>query len=176
MDLQNKRVLITQNNLSDLAGSEIVTLELSEFFTSRGAQATVYTYGFGEPISEEFSKLPNVKVVTNIQNDLSFSDFDIVWVHHQILPINMFDELASGCKIPVVVFNHMSTIAPLELPHLNGLEKTLASLILFNSFEGRRRQKHYFADIPSNLLLKRDDRPRPLVHRQFSTLPTGRGN
>jgi hypothetical protein len=152
MNYNRKRVLITQNNLNKFAGSEVVTLELANFFVDNGAKVTVFTYSLGQPIAEEFSREHKIRVITDPNNSLSFSDFDLVWVHHQVLPTTMLSELTSGCKLPVIVFNHMSSFVPLELPYMAGLEQSVASVILFNSNETRRIQEYCFSDTSQNIM------------------------
>ena len=152
MDFSGKRVLITQNALDNFAGSEIVTLELTGYLASQGAQVTVYTFSFGKPIAGEFSKLRNVRVICDFEYKLSFSDFDIVWIHHQVLPPSMLKELTSGCKLPVIVFNHMSSMLSLEFPYISMLDKKISSVILFNSKQTRKRQKHFYKNISAGHL------------------------
>lgn len=129
---KGKRILITQNRLWSFAGSEMVTLELAGFFAENGALVTVYCLGAGDPIVSEFHKIRNLTLV-NATTALSFSQFEIVWIHHQLLPESMLQELAAGIELPVVVVNHMSHIEPLELPYMRGLEESIASLSVFNS-------------------------------------------
>lgn len=146
MKFHNKRVLITQNSLNSLAGSEITVLELATYLIREGADVTVYTLSIGRPISEEFDKLPEITIVSDINTPLSFQQFDLIWVHHQILPITMLAELAKGVDLPPIVFHHMSTIVPLETPHINKLENYIASVATFNSPGTEEKAAKYYQE------------------------------
>lgn len=143
---KGKRILITQNRLWDFSGSEMVTLELAEFFTNKGAEVTVYCLRFGEPILSEFNRIENITLAGS-SAELSFSRFDVVWVHHQVLPESMLNELIGGIDLPVVIFNHMSMIEPLEFPFIHGLEERIASLSVFNSEKTMETQKTFFQSV-----------------------------
>jgi len=140
---EGKRILITQNRLWNFAGSEITTLELAEFFSDNGAYVNIFCLGFGEPILSEFNKIERVSLTAD-PGEFSFSRFDIVWVQHQILPETMLQELSNGIELPIVIFHHMSSVEPLELPFIRGLEESIASLSLFNSKKTMEIQRPLF--------------------------------
>lgn len=137
MDLKNKHILITQLRLFDFAGSEIVTLELAEEFSRRGAIVSVMTGNFGEPIVREFRKIQNVTLYG--VNDPNFvkmyerQPVDIAWIHHQIIP----DVVLENYKNITFIFNHMSAMLGVEMPLFYRLEDRLADKIIFNSQETR---------------------------------------
>ena len=128
----NKKILITQNALHFLAGSEITTLELATFFQQNGADVLVFTWCSGPPMINEFKKrgIP----VTADEEDDRFNDIDIVWVHHQTIPEKILATLKTE-KHPQFFFFHMSPLdcIPIERPYLNNIESEIASKILFSS-------------------------------------------
>lgn len=135
--LHGKKILITQNSLHFIGGSEIVTLELADYFQSVGAEVIVFTWSIGEPMETEFKKR-KIQVTTN-NNDKKLLNPDYVWVHHQVLPVILLQKIQTNkpSKLPIFIFNHMSALDSLylEQPYIPNLEKSLASLSLFNSEE-----------------------------------------
>ena len=105
-----KNVLITQNQLVNYAGSEIVTLELAEYFSGIGAQVTIATNLYGEPIKSDFSKLKNVKII-ELNDNLELNtqnQYDVVWVHHSLIPLDVLRNIIEGGIKPKIIYNHMS--------------------------------------------------------------------
>lgn len=127
-----KRILITQNSLYKIAGSEVNTLELARYFTSKGASVTVYTLFALSPMVDYFD---NIKVVVGDEIDLKFEDFDLIWVHQQILPGSLLREIPQAKTIPPIIFFYMSSSVNIELPYTPGLEEYLASKALYVSQE-----------------------------------------
>lgn len=135
---QLKKVLITQGQLKYFAGSEIVTLELAEYLLGIGVKVTILTDFIEEPIKEEFDKLKNLRVILTNDPDsetINASDFDLIWVHHQLLAPTILEQLGSSKNRPFVVYHHMSSWAPVEFPIMYDAEKALADIVLFNSPE-----------------------------------------
>lgn len=130
-------VLITQGELMNYAGSEIVALELAEYFSQKGSTVQVLTNYIGAPIAKEFRKLKNVSVQIN-PSKINYENLDLVWVHHQLIPQQILD-LAQQQKLHAkIVFHHMSPYHPLEFPFAPRVEQYLADLILFNSHETQK--------------------------------------
>lgn len=134
-----KRFLITQSSLRLLAGSEIVTLELADFLQKQGAKVLVYTCYFADPIKKFYDE-KNIKV--DISGDNIFlEDFDYIWVHHQILPISIVNQLISKRppKMPKFLFFHMSSLKDhyLEKPYVWDLERKISSKTCFVSLAAK---------------------------------------
>ncbi len=135
-----KKVLITQSQLVNFSGSEIITLELAEYLSGLGADVTILTHFFAEPISSEFEKLSNVHVVMSgsaAADSINLKDFDVLWLHHLTLTRRMVHELASPKAGLVIIFHHMSKSEPLEFPIMFEAERKLAHVVAFNSRETR---------------------------------------
>jgi len=168
MDFRGKEILITQNSLVNYTGSEIATLELSNYFIECGARVTIFTFSFDKPISEEFAN-NNINIITDINADITLSQFDLLWIHHQLVPIKILDELAMGHSLPIVVFSHMSSFIPHESPYIYGLEEEISSLKLFNSNETKKLLSKFFNEksgailpnpTPKSFINKQDIRPK----------------
>lgn len=132
-----KSVLITQGELVNYAGSEIVTLELAEYFLAQGSRVYVYANHIDEPIRSDFAKLKDLSLHTSTE-DINFEELDLVWIHHQLIPPELIPLKESGSLKAKVVFHHMSPYHPLEFAFSAGVESKLADLILFNSPETKR--------------------------------------
>lgn len=162
-DLKGKCIVITQIRLHDYAGSEIVTLELANYFSECGAQVVIATHTAGLPILSEFKKIKNVKIVQSYQKNfytyLKNLPVDIVWVHHQYIPQALIDHHVSA----KFIYHHMSPYVELESPLFWRLEQSLADVITFNSQETRDEYvgRGYFADRLDRLAVFNN--PAPLI-------------
>jgi hypothetical protein len=67
--------------------------------------------------------------------ELTADKFDLVWVHHQQIPVSLLESLESSASTPFFLFHHMSPYEALETPFLRDLENSLASVVLANSYE-----------------------------------------
>ena len=130
-----KKILITQNALNSFAGSEIVTLELATFFKQSGLDVTVFTWHYSDPIKTEFKK--RKIYVTTDENDKALKkNFDLVWVNHQVLPIEIILNINKKPQ-PIFIFYHMSYMDNLylEQPYIHDLERKIGTISLFVSNE-----------------------------------------
>lgn len=131
---KNKRFLITQPMIRGLNGSTAVTLELAKALKTLGAKVTIYTCDLGEPASICF-KDASLHVDQASENpSYKLADFDYVWVHSQILPVSLVNELITPeGTLPSFIFLHMSGMdwIPDEKPWIFNLENQLSSLSLF---------------------------------------------
>ena len=127
------KLLIAQHQLSDFGGSEVITLELSRYFTAKGWRVDILTHFYGEPIRSEFLKLKGARVFTDPE-ELA-TNYDIVWLHHQLFPPSLKKIVSTGRRRPTIIFNHMSPYEPLEYPRFAAIENALADIVLANSQE-----------------------------------------
>ena len=153
--IKNKKILITQNSLARIAGSEIVTLELATYLKDNGADVAVFTWYTGAPIIDEFSKR-GIKVTTDDWDEESFRDVDYVWVNHQVIPLWLLQKIGEPPKkkLPIFIYLHMSAYKDLflEQPYVYDLENKIASKILYVSDEvkGMMSEKGFFANDSRN--------------------------
>jgi len=158
-------VLITQNALHKIAGSEVNTLELATFFTDQGATVTVYTLFASSPMLDYFKK-KNITVTTE-DGSIHAKDFDLIWVHQQILPKIFGRELSQQKKLPIIIFYYMSSSVNIELPYTRGLEERLASKIFFVSPEAKDDHLKYRADSSLSYEIFPNPSPKSFIESQF---------
>jgi hypothetical protein len=144
-------ILITQNHLKDYSGAEIVTLELAEYFSLLGSNVTVLSAYIGEPIISDLNNLSNVRTIewgTKKAASLRASQFDLLWIHHQLITPEIVDELQAmeNKNKPKIVFHHMSPFHELEYPIMMHYERAVADLHLFNSRETQEAQQICFEE------------------------------
>lgn len=129
--MSTPKIIITQSALRSFAGSEIVTLELADHLQRNGMEVVVFTWYLADPIKKEFKK-KQIKVTDN-SNDPILANPDYVWVHHQVIPDCILDNLARQTKQPKFIFLHMSAHKefPIEQNYIYDLERRLSSKSLF---------------------------------------------
>ena len=147
MHLNNKRILICQPILYGINGSTMVTLELAQKLNEM-SEVTVYTTIQDSPAREIFSE-KNIKVVTFEDDpDFKLEDFDIIWVHSQIMPksiIRDMKRLKDVKKPPLFIFLHMSPLENFsdERPWIYDFENRIADKVLCISDEVKDVIKPY---------------------------------
>lgn len=177
MDVAGARVLITHSIISRIMGSTVVALEVAEYLKAHGADVLVYSPFTAGAALRLFSDR-GIPTVTGDDPKLSPSDFDLVWVHSQVLPLSFVRELDDPGKVPwpAFVFNHMSSLdeASDEFAWMLGLEELLSSLSLFVSPAAREANEAYFRQPPPLALFENpapsgfcslDHRPGPAPQR-----------
>ncbi len=133
----NQKILITQSELVKYAGSEIVTLELAEYFTSQGAKVDILTNFIDYPIKKEFDKINNLKVEIDYIK-LDASKYDLIWIHHQLIPYKLLEQIKQNKNKAKIVFHHMSPYHGLEFPCFASIEQSIADKVLYNSAETKK--------------------------------------
>lgn len=148
-DRKYQNVLITQLRMSDFTGSEIIALELAEYFSERARSVYIATSSYEEPMRTQVQKLTNVKVFGVNDEELNRlivkEGVDIAWIHHQIIP----DALLDNPGDTRFIFHHMSPFAEQEAPFAYEVEKAFADNILCNSEETQNtfRERGLFAEL-----------------------------
>lgn len=131
----DQHVLITQSALFSIAGSEVVTFELAEFFSRNGATVTVVCYGFSNDWHDQFATLPSTKLLRIddpvLPELIAMNPPDYAWIHHQVIP----EALLRNPGQATFIFHHMSAFLPQEFPVEHHVEAALASLVLFPAQE-----------------------------------------
>lgn len=136
MQLSGKTVVIFQGQLVVYAGSELVTLEVAEYFVENGAEVIVITAAFDLPLKAEFAKNNGIRVYEfdspEIDELLGAKNIDIVWVHHSLIHESVIAKIGTKHQ-PKFIFNHMSSFHPLEFPINWMIESEIADVITFNA-------------------------------------------
>ncbi|OZG48920.1 hypothetical protein [Bombiscardovia coagulans] len=144
-----QRVLITQSTLVHIGGSEVQAFELAQYLQSQGYQVVIYAWVAADPMLKIVEDA-GIQVLTSASascNELHLTDFDLVWVQHEVLPRVLIDELAQGpVERPHFIFSHMSPYREvhLEQPYMYGLEDGLADMIVFNAQGTLDAQQAFF--------------------------------
>ncbi len=128
-------VFISQAHLVSYGGSEMVTLELAEQFAAAGSKVTIGTWSVGKPVLSHLTDRANISYFDiddkRLANLLESNPPQLAWIHHQIVP----EWLLRNPGKTAFVFNHMSSVHPLELSWSSVVEAKLAGLHLYNSAE-----------------------------------------
>lgn len=122
------RVLVLTNHFRVYAGSELVALEVAEWFAARGDRVTIGTHDSGPPMSTAAAPMT---IVTEI-DDLSLGDFDLVWCQHDLLsflPVEAFSVAARDGVVPLVAVASLGPSHPFE--HLNAVLASALSAVVF---------------------------------------------
>jgi len=122
----------------------MVTLELAEEFAARGWQVDVFTNFLHDPFSREFEDLRSRGViVSDSSDDFASSAYDLIWVHHGVLPAPVIDSLQREEHVPPIIWNHMSTVPGIESPILADIEASVSVRSLHNSVETMNEMLSY---------------------------------
>jgi glycosyltransferase involved in cell wall biosynthesis len=126
VDVFEMRILLTNRELVNIGGSELVTVELAEEFTRQGHEVVVYSPRVGGVLDTSHLNVSVDRPRTD--------DFDLLWIHHNLLIHDLGFRKRAGQRI---IFNHMSSYVPDEWPRLAGYEMAIADVVLCNSEETR---------------------------------------
>lgn len=127
----SKKILITNFEMRQFAGSEINAATIAKRFKELGYEVYMLAMYFGEPLYTEVKE--NFDYIIDIKkNDFDFTniEFDIVWAHHSFLLNWLIFE--KGLKAKRIIASSLSPVVPFEfIPnYANDL-----SLVLANSKE-----------------------------------------
>lgn len=129
------RALLSTNHFFRLAGSEVVIIEIAEYFRASGWDVTLLANeiaprmrSFLEPLGVDLSDDHALAEI---------SDLSLVWSQHHNLPFilpRIVEQARRTGRWPAFVFVHLSSREPLEVPG-PFIESRIADLILANSPE-----------------------------------------
>lgn len=129
----SRRLLLCQIGFENLAGSEVVSLEIVEWFVERGWAVDVATTVYGGPIALELAApvaAGDVRILLLGETaDLRAEHYDLIWINHAFVPRSIIEQLAEGPIATPMVWHHMSSFQTLGLPLLADAEDGLASII-----------------------------------------------
>ncbi|WP_375572987.1 hypothetical protein ABWH93_07340 [Seohaeicola saemankumensis] len=122
------------NHLFQWAGSELIIIELAEFFHSKGKSVVI----FANDLDQRFimQNISEEVFVTSSKEDIHIAEFDLVYCQHQVLTLflDQLISLKSFDSRPRIVYGHLSPYERLEFPGA-AIEWWYADRILCNSFE-----------------------------------------
>lgn len=126
------RVLVLTNHFSQFAGSEVVALQVAQWFLAHGHAVTLGANSMGAPLKHCATGI----ALTTALDAIALSDFDLIWCQHDLLsqlPLTAF-ERASRSRLPHVALVSLSPFEPYE--HVDGfLTRALSADVYANSPE-----------------------------------------
>ena len=152
--IEDSTVLLVQPFLYDLAGSEMIVLELADALIQRGVHVAIGTWGWGERLGDLIQNISGVALYqldsNEFQTFVSQTPPDLVWSHQGLVP----PELLENPDSTRFVFAHLSSFNSFEFPFVPSIEVALASRIYFVSRETQTvfEELDIFADLdPSKI-------------------------
>lgn len=131
-DEQALRVLVLTNHFSAFAGSEVVALQVAQWFAERGHAVTLGANSIGAPLRHCAAGI----ALTTAWDQIALGDFDLIWCQHDLLsqlPLAAF-ERASRSRLPHVALVSLSPFEPYE--HVDAfLARALSADVYANSPE-----------------------------------------
>lgn len=107
-----KKVAVINHDFSGFTGSEIVTLEVANYFSSRGCQVVIRA----ERYSDIY--LPYLAENVTISNGrIDVSDFDVVWSQHGHFALNTNNLSDLKGWSGIFIASHLSSSTPAEAYH-----------------------------------------------------------
>lgn len=137
------RILITNNHLKRIGGSEIVVLELAEAFLNRGWRVDVFAPELGAPMEGEFARLANATSLRLINDvDFSFEDrYALIWIQHGSIPTSILESFSKeGGVRTAVIWAHLSALQTvyMEQPLQAQTEQAISDVVVAVSDEAGR--------------------------------------
>jgi hypothetical protein len=128
------RVLVLTNHFSEFAGSEIIALEVAQWFVEQGDQVALAANFIRPPISDLGGSIELLRDI----DDIDLSSFDLVWCQHGLLSLLPFASYAAAAMAPpLVALVSLSPFEPYE--HVDGLlRNALSAKVFANSAETAR--------------------------------------
>ncbi|MFA3760684.1 glycosyltransferase [Yersinia sp. 2466 StPb PI] len=123
-------VLITTHQLLNLQSEALVTLELIEYFISKGWQVDVTAQSYGGDCQKELEKrhYGNQLIISDQQDYEWSNDYQIIWIQNSVLSSSLLTCLEQQGTDAFIVWSH--TAAGTDLPVNVAMENRLADLIL----------------------------------------------
>lgn len=105
-------ILICNNQLLKIAGSEVHVFELAKYFSSLGFFVTIGSFAFS-PYFVELLQSHNIKIL-NLKRDDCLQEWDVIWTHH----VTCFHEIHVRRKLRArkIIHGILSVVVPIELP------------------------------------------------------------
>lgn len=125
--------LVAQSELTDLAGSEILSIEVADALNKIGYDVRIFANATSEVLVD---LARSVGVLATDDPQVLENSYDLYWINHQMAPTQLLERAtAGGAGFPLVIFNHMSSWHPMEMTILPAAELGLADLSVANSPE-----------------------------------------
>lgn len=103
-----KTVIITNNCLKFYSGSEMITLDLCNYFVGKGCNVYLCAFGIGHPLSKYLN--PKVKQIDLNKRQIPIKQADLVIGHH----CNVIDKVLQTVSCKTVIQNSLSILSGVE--------------------------------------------------------------
>lgn len=137
-------VLIATGRLTDWAGSEVITVELTEELAAQGGRVSVYAHCIDAARREALLAAGALQVTSN-PYEISVARFDVVYSQQnaltRLITPSVIDEMQRFGP-PFFVFAHLSSFIEMEAP-LSRLERELADVVVANSEETKAHLEEF---------------------------------
>ncbi len=120
----------------NLGGSELVTLELIDYFIQHKTKVILYCAIIGGEVEKILKKKSvTICLANKPQLEIDKTNFDYVIIHHSLIPESLLWKIHKGKFKGKIIWQHMSSYLALENPFLYKLESDISDIVLFNSKE-----------------------------------------
>ncbi|MFE4105228.1 hypothetical protein [Almyronema epifaneia] len=140
------RALLTNHHFKNFAGSELLTLDLYQALINRGYEVEIATFLYADPLKEHCQKL-GINVTNILRDSLQSQEYELVWSHH--FPVLVKVVLEDKIKFSKLVLSSLSPYEPLESIQIFD---NLASTIVCNSYETKKKLETYLSEDSTNKL------------------------
>lgn len=130
------RVLVLTNHFAAFCGSEIVALEVAQWFRAQGDSVTLGANFIAQPIQAWANGIALCESPTT----LALEDYDLIWCQHDMLaqlPLDAFISAATLGQTPHVAMISLSPFEPYEKLDAR-LVRALSAEVMVNSVETGR--------------------------------------
>lgn len=127
------RILITNFWLNEFDESEVFCFEFIEHCKSQGHEVELYAIDIDSKMRTYCSE--NAIVLHDASSTLNTTHFDLVWMHHNVVPRDFLMPSKSKLSARRLVSHHMSAFEPNDVSLFPSMELALADRILANSFD-----------------------------------------
>jgi hypothetical protein len=142
------RVLVLTNHFSEFAGSEIIALEVAQWFVEQGDQVALAANFIRPPISDLGGSIELLRDI----DDIDLSSFDLVWCQHGLLSLLPFASFAAAAMAPPLValvslspfepYEHVAKPEPDQTRPSRGVSQRCAGRVLASAIAAAKDASH----------------------------------
>jgi hypothetical protein len=125
------RVLITNFWLNDFNDSEHYCLEFIDYCKANGHEVEIYAIDI-DPTMRTYLQANEI-TIWDPHSSLANSHFDLMWVHHNVIPREFLADTKHKFTVNAVVTHHMSAFEPNDVPFIPELEAALSNKVIANT-------------------------------------------
>lgn len=127
------RVLITNFWLNDFNDSERYCLEFVDYCKANGHDVEMYALDI-DPVMRTYCQANDI-TIWDPNSALDNTHFDLLWIHHNVIPREFLADSKHKFTVSTVVTHHMSAFEPNDVPFMPELEKAISNRIIANTHD-----------------------------------------